>query len=1182
MRLGPYPDCAAPETPNANTSDEDEGNWFAHAQSLPGSLGMGIGDGHGGELSRMRSFFHDPDSSNRSTLRPEPVAVPDDADAIIRLEVLTAPEINWTLLSFYGATFAALVYVLVIAHLARASWDAEGVIRQSVLWETVVSALRMALHVAFVALPLLYALRLGTARRVASEQLWTACLLAAGLFCENPLTDVFYSLRTLLHSGDADGAALVLANVLPRGNKHHTARLILSDATYTVVIYVYIALSVHSYRILNSREYSRDFYLPKLLAAAAYFGIKIALGFGFRIALGLIPFSRLLLVFYLACAGRSSMRIVIPVLLTTVCDTYFVVWVMREVRKTAAFLARVPYLENRSKQLGFRCFVYQSLMLLSNLLLVSTVLDANMPRGVLYESYDASVFPRHSHRFIQLDPPVGQLALAFVYLTWNLIIAYVNLPPGPIMPYTVSALRNLVVTYLPTFITARHRWPAWMPGHFPREPESEAMNENDGGDNGGAEPSFHRRSNSTGELFDDHPALSLDGATAHALAERAEAAAASAAWRAGIPRGELCPLRYRHREFFEPLVEPIANVPPVHAYDLVAPLASSQVFWAAGPMHSAEMEAGLDDDDGETVDSPTSNGTPIPVPRGVEFDEHPDEGVESSAGDANLSQGASGRRFSGASLTGTSPGRPCMSLSQAFGPPPSSLPDSMPLRCRLLTRKNLFVLETQILLANAMYLCYIPGNHVEERPRDLNVSCPGPDLNSFADGLDKIVCDLEKERSSHSLPPPQEMSGPEFTLENDHGSFGSAKVGPVESMPNVDEPTRERDYDDGTFFQVDPSAIAAKNGFVLYRHIRHDESNGHAIILVGSDRVIVAFSGTRDAKNWMTNSRFTRVPWDVMFPHFEMEPSDTDPKDLAPSAHDLASSTQSSTPAGGPLKWTGSMFNMSGLSGLGGKMAESALDPASSTFHGMTERSTAETLGAMEMGASTVGSHLFSRDSERSESRSHLRRSFSDPKLPSSCERDCLIREHRNSDTHYGATSKPTRRDRGLPDERFAYQLPRNGSGRRLRPLRRPRRDVSEIEDVAQSLVQEFKTFGHAKVHLGFADAYSKLRKRVMGALEELYGGNRDGCGGSSDFSGGPSFERNVNGGVVGIERGSCRGLPLFFTGHSLGGVLATFASYEAARYCKRLGLRRRHDVACTTFGAPMSGNSVFKARYER
>jgi hypothetical protein len=153
-------------------------------------------------------------------------------------------------------------------------------------------------------------------------------------------------------------------------------------------------------------------------------------------------------------------------------------------------------------------------------------------------------------------------------------------------------------------------------------------------------------------------------------------------------------------------------------------------------------------------------------------------------------------------------------------------------------------------------------------------------------------------------------------------------------------------------------------------------------------------------------------------------------------------------------------------------------------------------------------------------------------------------------------------------------------------------------------------TYGQAKVHRGFAEAYGHLRKRVMGALMELYGGRGlargsvapgdDGASryrasshenvrsrsrgilGGDDGRGGPIFEHDEHGQRAGVVRGSCAGLPLFLCGHSLGGSLATFASYECARYYRSVGLRRRADVACTTFGAPMAGNSVFKARYER
>ncbi|KAK9804297.1 hypothetical protein WJX72_005360 [[Myrmecia] bisecta] len=59
------------------------------------------------------------------------------------------------------------------------------------------------------------------------------------------------------------------------------------------------------------------------------------------------------------------------------------------------------------------------------------------------------------------------------------------------------------------------------------------------------------------------------------------------------------------------------------------------------------------------------------------------------------------------------------------------------------------------------------------------------------------------------------------------------------------------------------------------------------------------------------------------------------------------------------------------------------------------------------------------------------------------------------------------------------------------------------------------------------------------------------------------------------------RGLKhVFVTGHSLGGALATLASYDLAVALKAAGVTFR--LACNTFGAPRTGNHAFAADYER
>lgn len=56
----------------------------------------------------------------------------------------------------------------------------------------------------------------------------------------------------------------------------------------------------------------------------------------------------------------------------------------------------------------------------------------------------------------------------------------------------------------------------------------------------------------------------------------------------------------------------------------------------------------------------------------------------------------------------------------------------------------------------------------------------------------------------------------------------------------------------------------------------------------------------------------------------------------------------------------------------------------------------------------------------------------------------------------------------------------------------------------------------------------------------------------------------------------------LLFTGHSLGGALASLAAYDAVQLCRRLppGAGRGASVLCYTFGAPRPGNHAFARDY--
>lgn len=104
-------------------------------------------------------------------------------------------------------------------------------------------------------------------------------------------------------------------------------------------------------------------------------------------------------------------------------------------------------------------------------------------------------------------------------------------------------------------------------------------------------------------------------------------------------------------------------------------------------------------------------------------------------------------------------------------------------------------------------------------------------------------------------------------------------------------------------------------------------------------------------------------------------------------------------------------------------------------------------------------------------------------------------------------------------------------------------RNNQEGENGSMTLIDS-NALKRAKVHAGFADAYYSIRRELREMLSAFYRGN---------------------------ER------PLLFTGHSLGGALATLCSIDVMI---NLGIPGR-KIAVSTFGSPRVGNAAFQEFYD-
>lgn len=989
-------------------------------------------------VRHSRSFYAR--SGDQSEL---PVPTVDSTLAKTRLEVLKAWEVNVAVLCLYAAAALALLYTVFNLEAVRSSWEEGHVVPPLTTLEEV---FRWALQAASFLLPLFFVGSLVLHGSFTDEQIWTCVLLAVGLLASNPLTRTTFVSKTVSAKGKAwDWFGFVSDHALKEPVVH--SELIWNDAIYTAVIYLYLLLAAHSYRVFDVKHiHSLSFYAPKFAVALLYLLVKVVVGFKADVSLGLVPYARIITWLILVESGRASLRVTIPVLLTTVMDTAFGFWLVSEVATTADFLATVPYVEHRSKQLGFRCFVYQTLAFCFNMIGLSMLITYMLPRGFIFAAYDDP-----NAVFFQLEPPVARLALAFVYFAWTLVLAYVNLPPQPVLPF-VTQITNRCL-----FQVRNSRVAMWLGLADIVSTEDAEDSSDEDEDNADTHPEESSRS---------------FGAFRHPPILNAK---------------ETIPFRYCHRELFDYTVQSPRNVTPISPL-LLNESSSDRIHSfadicydgnALGTTRGTESYGIREEQESKAsyVDTPMLSSLSTHVPPS------PDVCFNSSTPPINIS----GTPNSIVDLSGSpeiSRGSRAVTHS-ILRSPPSATSRSLAGHRKLRIRKNLFVTETQVMMANAAYLSYIPGNRKEElvRPklRSPNLSrlqTPLPHTGSLAYNLDELARQID---------------------ENNASLYGQRP-----SCPNSPDVQVQPAFDDGSRFLVDPYEISQRYGYRLHKHFVNEKLNTHAVVLVNSSRVIVAFSGTRDVTNWGVNANIHRVVLDDKLSRFEFVFDGGSDSESVPTSED-------------DDHWhlfeaelENRRFGRGSNDG-----SRSAPIPRSRSEERLSSR-----------GSPTGPSNtLLTKSGAR-----HL------------CNYGTVNRSIRNFDS-------PSQSTEGPAAFGFATQ--------------------EGVTRVANTFARELLTFGKPKVHEGFIDAYMSLRKQVMGALVELYKGR-------------PSPD--VESGSHSLERigGEAEGLPLFLSGHSLGGALATFASYEAARYFKRIGLRRRQDIACTTFGCPKLGNEAFKARYER
>lgn len=255
------------------------------------------------------------------------------------------------------------------------------------------------------------------------EQIWVVFLLASIVVYLNPFPSIQKIHDNILYDTEI---------WRQWGNKGWCETLlvvcsVLKVAAFTSSTIFYIWANIHSYRILDSNV-SPMFYIPKLVTLTIYVVSKIVMTSAFKVYPAEMPFASFIgmLSLYIT-AQKWKVPGVIYASLSFVFELGLTLHIFMQYRTTKHVLKNSDYLKHRSKQIGFRFFIYHNLTFYLAFTTLYILILATLPNGLvvfalLLNGVEISYFEL-------LDMVLGIQILLLAYATAE---AYVNLPADAI------------------------------------------------------------------------------------------------------------------------------------------------------------------------------------------------------------------------------------------------------------------------------------------------------------------------------------------------------------------------------------------------------------------------------------------------------------------------------------------------------------------------------------------------------------------------------------------------------------------------------------------------------------------------------------------------------------------------------------------------------------------------------
>lgn len=348
-----------------------------------------------------------------------------------RIEVISAREIDRLLMGFHVLIGFALVFSAVIIALAQTVYKVVVEVNPPMdnlpfvdfyvfplAMEIVLPIANICVFIYSLALFVIYTLRILGVRHAGrtDEQYWVAGLLLAVAVYTNPFWTILRFFR------DVNGQVLSLQ----RGYVI-MVRIMDSvrDISFSALSLFYVWASAHSFRILEDKI-TRWFYVPKVLGVLGYVILRQILFLTVDVYFAEMPLVSLLAMLRLYSeTGRWDVAGTLSTVAITLYEIGILFIILWEMYKTKRVLDESDYVKYRSKQIGFRYFLYINVIFFSVFWAGYLMVSMSLPWGAVKFQYIAF---RLSYFELQYIP----LGLCVLLLEYSTIEAYTSLPADAI------------------------------------------------------------------------------------------------------------------------------------------------------------------------------------------------------------------------------------------------------------------------------------------------------------------------------------------------------------------------------------------------------------------------------------------------------------------------------------------------------------------------------------------------------------------------------------------------------------------------------------------------------------------------------------------------------------------------------------------------------------------------------